>query len=106
MKNNKLLLYFIVILILLTSGGVILLAFQNQKLSELLKFSEPLKIGDKAYLFQRKDINGKKISIKAYNVLLIFLVLLPMLAEATISSIQSALVFEILNIHIVSGFLI
>lgn len=72
MKNNKLLFYLIVILILLSSGAVIFLALQNQKLSEYLKYREPLKINDKAYLFQRKDINGKKTSIKSINALLIF----------------------------------
>ncbi|MDQ7054422.1 MAG: TlpA disulfide reductase family protein [candidate division KSB1 bacterium] len=66
--NNILLL----ILILVLAYGIMQLAFQNRRLNEMIEYEKIPVVGEKAYLFKAKDLNGKDIQLGGANTLLIF----------------------------------
>ena len=73
MRNEKLMFMGLVVLIVISSVAVFLLIQQNSGLSEILKHEEVPKIGDKAYLFTEKALDGNVVSNKDTTTLLVFM---------------------------------
>ena len=73
MRNEKLMFGGLVALIVISSMAVFLLIQQNSGLSEILKHEEVPKIGDKAYLFNEKALDGTTVSNKDTTTLLVFM---------------------------------
>ena len=67
-SNNLLL----ILLILIVAYGVLQLAFQNRRLNEMIEYEKIPAAGERAYLFDEKDLNGNKVQLRGRNTLLIF----------------------------------
>lgn len=72
MYKKPLILALLISLIFLSILIIILLATQNQKISDIVQLETPLKVGQKAFLFESLSSDGKKTTIKGKNTFLYF----------------------------------
>ncbi len=70
--HTKLVLALLISLIFLSLVVIILLANQNQKIFEIVQFESPLKVGEKAFLFETISAEEKKVTINGKNTFLYF----------------------------------
>ncbi len=57
---------------LLSVVAILLLANQNHWLSEIIHYESPVKIGEKAYIFEAMSLHNEPVNIKQSNALLYF----------------------------------
>lgn len=62
----------LIVLILLLSISIILLVNQNHWLSEIIRYESPIKIGQRAYLFETRSVKDEPVNITSGNAILYF----------------------------------